>query len=149
MSIEPRVQVRVSRRFESLPEHVFDAWLEPDQASRWLFATQGGRMVRVEIAPRVGGSFVLVDRREGEDVEHCGEYLEIVRPSRLAFTLRVPKYSNASTQVIIDIAPLRTGCELTLTHEGVLPEFVYRTREGWTGLLERLGAVLQSEDEGH
>ena len=64
------------------------------------------------------------------DIDHVGEYLEIERPTRLVFTFAVPKYSPESTRVSIDIVPAGTGCKLTLTHEGVLPEWVSRTRGG-------------------
>ncbi len=99
-------------------------------------------MVRAEIDPRVGGAFCFVDRRDGEDVEHTGIYLEIDRPRRLVFTFSVPKYSAAVTRVTIEIVPLGTGCELTLTHDGVLPEYVSRTESGWTGILEGLASAV-------
>jgi uncharacterized protein YndB with AHSA1/START domain len=134
--------VRVTHRFEASAERVFDAWLDPKTAGRWLFATATGRMVRVEIDARVGGQFVFVDRRDGEDVEHCGEYLEIDRPRRLIFTFGVPKYSSEMTRVRIDIVPRDTGCELTLTHEGVLLEYADRTQAGWTEILRRLADNL-------
>jgi uncharacterized protein YndB with AHSA1/START domain len=134
--------VRVTRQFHASPERVFDAWLDPDRAGKWLFATPTGEMGRVEIDARVGGSFVFVDRRDGEDVEHTGEYLEIDRPRRLVFTWRVPKYSNDSTRVLIDIVPREGGCELTLTHENVPPDYSTRTEAGWTLILDRLAETL-------
>jgi uncharacterized protein YndB with AHSA1/START domain len=96
----------------------------------------------VEIDARVGGSFVFVDRRDGEDVEHIGEYLEIDRPRRLVFTLVVPKYSKESTRVLIDIVPREGGCELTLTHENVLPDYVSSSVAGWTQILDKLAETL-------
>jgi uncharacterized protein YndB with AHSA1/START domain len=123
-------RVRVSRRFDASAERVFDAWLDPEKAGKFLFATPTGTMVRAEIDPRVGGTFCFVDRRDGEDVAHTGTYLEIDRPRRLVFSFAVPKYSAATTRVIVEIVPREAGCELTLTHEGVLPEYRDRTRRG-------------------
>jgi uncharacterized protein YndB with AHSA1/START domain len=142
MKIEKRASVRVTHRFTASAERVFDAWLDPQKAGQWLFATPSGHMVRVEIEARVGGAFCFTDRREGEDVEHIGEYLEIDRPRRLVFTFTVPKYSQESTCVTVDIVRQGAGCELTLTHEGVLPDYASRTEAGWTGILDRLAATL-------
>ncbi len=142
MAGESLVSLRVCHRFTAAPERVFDAWLDPDTAGKWLFAAPTGRMVRVEIDAQVGGKFVFVDRRDDEDVEHTGEYLEIDRPRRLVFTFAVPKYSSVVTRVTIDIAPTKTGCDLTLTHDGVLPEWASRTESGWTMILEGLGQTI-------
>ncbi|WP_406694085.1 SRPBCC family protein [Singulisphaera sp. Ch08] len=134
--------LQVIHQFDVSPERVFAAWLDPESASRWLFATATGRMVRAEIDPRVGGFFYLTDRRDGEDVEHVGEYLEIESPRRLVFKMSVPKYSPVSTRVTVAILPLGSGCQLTLTHDGVLPEYVSRTEAGWGMILEALAKTL-------
>jgi uncharacterized protein YndB with AHSA1/START domain len=136
------VSVRVTRRFDALPERVFDAWLDAGVAGRWMFATPAGRMVRAETDPRVGGAFVFVDRRDGEDVEHRGEYLGIDRPRRLVFTFSVPKHSARVDRVTVEIVPSGGGCVLTLTHERVAPEYVERTQAGWAGMLDHLATVV-------
>lgn len=142
MSTQKTSTVRVTRRFTASPERVFDAWLDPDKAGKFLFATATGQMVRTQIDARVGGKFALVDRRNGEDIEHVGEYQEIDRPRRLVFSFCVPKFSSDATRVAIDIVPLESGCELTLTHEGVYEDYVTRTEAGWTKILEGLASTL-------
>jgi uncharacterized protein YndB with AHSA1/START domain len=135
--------VRLTRRFDASPERVFDAWLDPAKARRFLFATPDGEIVKAEIDPRVGGKFNFTDRRpEMGDVLHQGEYLEIDRPRRLVFAFLVPQYSQEVTTVRLDIRPLASGCELTLTHEGVLPDYAAQTEQGWGMILEGLGKVI-------
>jgi uncharacterized protein YndB with AHSA1/START domain len=135
-------KVSVVRRFDASAERVFGAWLDPKTAGEWLFATANGQMVRVEIDARVGGRFIFVDHRNGEDVEHTGEYLELDRPKRLVFRFAVPKYLSVYTRVAIDIVPVGAGCELTLVHEGVLPEYEAQTQSGWRTILDSLAAAL-------
>ncbi len=140
------VTIQVSRRFAASAERVFDAWLDPERARRFLFATATGEMVRTEIDPRVGGRFSIVERRDGEDVEHTGEYIEIDRPRRLVFSFGVPEYSDATTVVTIEITPLEDGCELILTDESVPADWVERNREGWSAILEGLAGAVQDAE---
>lgn len=86
----------------------------------------------------------FADRRDGIDVEHVGEYLEIDRPRRLVFTFGVPQFSPEFTRVRVDIVPSGSAFELTLTHEGVLRDYASQTRQGWTGILEGLAAALRA-----
>jgi uncharacterized protein YndB with AHSA1/START domain len=144
MTTSPPI-LKVTRHFDFPIERVFDAWLDPARASKFLFATPTGTMVRADIDARVGGSFCFTDRRDGEDVEHVGTYLVIDRPRLLVFTFGVPKYSNVMTKVSIEIKPLATGCELTLTHEGVLTEWLEKGREGWVKILEGMSSFLSRE----
>lgn len=144
MSTASPIVVRATRRYTQSAERVFDAWLDPDKARRFLFTTPTGAMVRAEVDARVGGRFVFTDRRDGQDVAHTGEYLEIARPRRLVFTFALDDDAAKGDRVTVEIVPVGQGCELTLTHE-MQPEwadYAARTREGWAGILEGLAAAL-------
>ena len=43
MTGESRVSIRVSHRYEASPERVYDAWLDPAKAGKFLFATPTGQ----------------------------------------------------------------------------------------------------------
>ena len=101
--------VRVTHRFAASAERVYDAFLDPARAGRFLFATATGHIVRCEIDARVGGAFTIVDRRAGEDVAHTGHYVALERPRLIVFTFSVAKYSSELSTVTIEIAPLRQG----------------------------------------
>src|SRR6187549_1757857 len=102
MSSDDLTQVRVTHRFDASPERVYDAFLDPAKAGKFLFATATGHVVRCEIEPRVGGAFTIVDRRGDEDVAHTGRYLELERPRRIVFEYAVPKYSADFERVTIE-----------------------------------------------
>jgi uncharacterized protein YndB with AHSA1/START domain len=142
MTTTETVLVEVSRRIAAAPEQVFDAWLEPDQARRWLFATEGGVMERVEIDPRVGGGFRIDERRGDELAEHFGTYVEIDRPRRLVIDFGT-SFEETPTRVTVSIVPDGDGSLLTLRHEGVWPDWVEKTQQGWTMVLDRLAKVVE------
>lgn len=146
MNTEPNVKARVTRRFNASPERVFDAWLDPEMIGKWMFgpAVREEEVVRISLDPRVGGRFSFVVRRQGQEINHVGEYLEIDRPRRLRFTWGVAD-EEGSDGVTVDIVPLEeSGCELTLTHE-LHPDwadFAKRAEDAWVKMLDALAATL-------
>ena len=135
------VNVTIERRIAAPPEVVFDAWLDPASVGRWLFSTPDGVMEKVEIDPRIGGGFTIVERRGADVAEHFGEDVEIDRPRRLAFDFWT-SFSAERTRVIVTIAPDGAGALLTLRHEGVWADYEARTRQGWTMMAENLEKSL-------
>ncbi len=142
MKTEQNMVVRVDRRFSASAERVFDAFLDPEQAKHFMFVMREP-LVRSEIDAIVGGRYTFVDRRDGKDVEHTGEFLDITRPRRLIFTLSVPKYGQDSDEVRIVLEPEDHGTSLTLTHETHGDDEVRRlVEQGWHGVLDRLATTL-------
>ena len=141
------VVLTVTRDFAAPAERVFAAWLDPAQASRFLFATPGGEMVQCEIDARVGGHGLIVERRADGDARHRLRFEAIERPHRLVFLFAAdPAEEGEWTRVTIDIAAKGEGCTLTLTHE-MAPEWAAyeeQTRQGWTMILTSLGRVMEN-----
>ena len=101
--------LRITRHFDASAERVFDAWLDPATAGRWLFATDNGEMVGVQLDPRVGGRFSFT-RRDGEDVEHVGEYLEIDPPRKLSQTFNFVMEPQPPASIDnLELIPLENG----------------------------------------
>ncbi|MCQ6560601.1 SRPBCC family protein [Paenibacillus mendelii] len=161
MTRHAHVKAQVTHRFKASPERVFDAWLNPEFATRWLFTSPtsdpAGR--RMEMDARVGGSYTIVDRRNGTDYIGDGEYEEIDRPHRIVFTFRMAQFSEAIDRVIIEIKALESGCELTLTQEITVPHedsaspkqiqemlaaYKGSTEKGWTKMFKALEKQLAS-----
>jgi uncharacterized protein YndB with AHSA1/START domain len=137
-------RLTVKHRFGATAERVYDAWLDPRIARQFLYTTGTTEVVRCEIDARVGGKYTIVDKRDTEEVLHEGTYLEMERPHRLVFTLRVPKYSPDEDRITLDITPLELGCELTLTTE-TADEWVDDAQRGWAMILDVLDEVLPGD----
>jgi uncharacterized protein YndB with AHSA1/START domain len=140
------VILKVSRAFDASPETLFDAWLDPAIAGKFLFAMPDGEMLKVEIDARVGGRALIVDRRASGDAHHHILYEAIDRPHRLVFLFRAdPAEEGQWTRVSIEIAARGDGSTLTLTHEmdPAWASYEEQTRKGWTMILESLARTLE------
>ena len=143
------VILTVTRDIAALPEIVFDAWLDPAIAGRFLFATPDGEMLTVEIDARVGGRALIVERRASGDAHHHLLFDEIDRPNRLAFRFRAdPAKEGEWTRVAIDFATHGDGTRLTLTHEmdPAWAAYEEQTRKGWTMILANLATALENDN---
>ena len=149
------VVIRVSQRYSAPADRLFDAWVTPNQASRFLFRTRTGNVMQCEITPEVGGGFTVIDRRpasDGEesvfDVVHMGKYIELDRPRRLVFDFSVLTFgSEDPTRVTVDITPVNPqACELTLTHDMGTSEqarmMEEASRKGWLNMLQLIEREL-------
>lgn len=128
------------RRLLPVPvDEAFRWWTEADLLQRWMSPTG---TVSAEIDLRVGGSFTIVMRDSGMEIEHRGEYLEIERPRRLVFTWS-SRYTRGVSLVTVTFEPTESGESwLRLVHSRLPEEAAASHAGGWQGILSRLEREL-------
>lgn len=129
------------RRIAARPSIVFDALITVDGVSCW-WGPDAGPVLVAEIDARAGGSFRVRFRKlDGSEHECSGEYIEIVRPERLAMSWRWLGAAEdpGLSRVEFDLRVIAEGTELTLTHSRLSDEESCRShQEGWSGSLDKL-----------
>jgi uncharacterized protein YndB with AHSA1/START domain len=143
------IEARVSHRFRATAGEVYDAWLDPAKARRWMAAalqTMGlaGDMRQIEIEARVGGKFLFSDQRGEVEARHWGTYLELERPRRIVFTWIVDESEESKpSTVFLTIQPDGDGCVVTIVHQldAAWAEYVPRVEAGWGNMLAALEKI--------
>jgi uncharacterized protein YndB with AHSA1/START domain len=135
-------RLTMTRRFTATPERLFDAWTDPRLAATWLFTTPGSTAHTAEMDLRVGGAWTITDTRDGVVYTALGQYLEIERPRRLAFTFGMPQFSPEFAKVAVEIAADGAGARMTLTQEPLPAEAIAATEAGWEAMFDALAQKL-------
>jgi uncharacterized protein YndB with AHSA1/START domain len=128
------------RRIAARPTIVFDALTKPEAIACW-WGPDAGPVLLAETDVRVDGRFRVRFRMlDGSEHESGGEYLEAVRPRRLAMSWRwVGGEDPGHSLVEIDLRAVAEGTELTLTHSRLHDEERRLSHEqGWNGALDKL-----------
>ena len=138
------------RRIRARPAVVFQALTSAECMSHWL-GPDAGPVLFAESDARVGGSFRVRFRMlDGTEHESTGEYLELVAPKRVVMSWQWtaggdPDERGEISRVVIELAPIEAGTELTFTHERLQTEAARSSHErGWMGALDKLERYLSA-----
>lgn len=143
MTTTPTFELTITKIIPAPRKDVFEAWLSPQALKRFMCPAEGMSVPKVEIDPRVGGSFLIVMAAGSKEIPHRGEYKTIERHTRLAFTWLSP-HTTPGSLVTIDFrekGPRET--EVALHHVGLVSEEARKSHEGgWSGILHKLATHL-------
>jgi uncharacterized protein YndB with AHSA1/START domain len=134
--------LRLERLLSASMEDVFDALTTPSRMAQWL-APIG--WAEVEADAVVGGRLHVVMTDGDIRIEHEGEFIEVERPRRVAFTWRSPYTGDEAGVVTVELHDERGSTRLVLHHDRLPPEARASHEGGWSAILERLAAVLESQ----
>jgi uncharacterized protein YndB with AHSA1/START domain len=133
--------LRIERSFDASPEEVFDAWTNPEVLKRWWAVRPDGSTPIAEVDLRVGGRYRLaMETPDGERHTVGGEYREIERPSRLAYTWQWELDSGEPghiSSVTVEFRKRDDQTDVVLEHTD-LPDAESRDRhaQGWSACLD-------------
>jgi uncharacterized protein YndB with AHSA1/START domain len=139
-------QISITRVFDAPRERVWREWTEPERFADWFGGEAEVPLASVSMDVRKGGTwrltmFVGPSRHE---VLWKGEYLEVVEPERLVFTISDLPGEDAyevATVVLLDLGDGRT--ELRFEQRGRMSAAQYRrATDGWASFLDRIAARL-------
>jgi len=122
----------------------------PEGIGCW-WGPDAGPVLLAEADVRIGGRFRVRFRMlDGSEHESSGEYLEAIRPQRLAMTWRwVDGEVPGESRVEIDLRALAEGTELTFTHSRLHDEETRCSHEAsWNGALDKLAGHFLTLSEG-
>ena len=144
----------IVRRIAARPSIVFDAMTTPDGIRCW-WGPDDGPVLIAETDVFVGGRFRVRFRMiDGTEHESSGEYIEVVRPTRLVMSWRWTDGGEAAeageeSRVVVDLRPIAIGTELTFTHERLQTTASRDSHAwGWNGALDKLERNF-AEETGH
>jgi uncharacterized protein YndB with AHSA1/START domain len=134
----------MTRNFDVAPVKVFAALLNPEMMRKWFFTLEGTNQV-AQNNPQVGGTWEIVDRRDGTDYRAIGEYLEIDPSTKLVFTFKMPQFSDTVDTITVELKELQQGCEMTFSQEIIVPH-----GENWTSteIEKALGEYHDGSEHG-
>jgi uncharacterized protein YndB with AHSA1/START domain len=139
--------LELTRVLAASRERVFGALTQPEDLAAWwgprMFTTR-----EIEFDLRVGGRYrFTMQPPDGESFHLTGEFLEVGRPARLAYTFRweEPAPTDRETVVTLSLDVVGGATELSLRHgEFATDERLALHRSGWTDSLDKLSTLLGS-----
>ena len=136
---------RTVRHYDCAAEKVFDAWLDPQLMGRFMFGPEmrDEQIVHLKNDVRLGGKFSFLVKRQGQEIDHTGEYLALERPRRLQFTWGAGG-QKADSRVCLEITPSASGCTLVVEHV-LAPggeSFVAMASQSWGKMADALAELL-------
>jgi uncharacterized protein YndB with AHSA1/START domain len=139
--------VRIERTFDAPAEDVFDAWTSVEVIKRWFRPAEGWQEPSAEVDLRVGGRIRVVMRDpSGAPVEASGEYTEIDRPNRLAFTWTFDDDPTNEQMIELEFTE-REGVTTVVFVNSNISEEERRDQQydGWSTCFDEMGRVLASK----
>ncbi|MEM1201417.1 MAG: SRPBCC domain-containing protein [Pseudomonadota bacterium] len=138
-------ELAIRRTYNATPAEVFAALSQAEALSEWFSPYPGEVIAETDL--RVGGAWsIQMAQPDDEPAKVFGEYLEIVKDERLAFTWAWAGTPDRVSKVTIDLADQGGATLLTLTHTQFFDEAARdRHKLGWSACLEKLGPYLEAE----
>ena len=137
----------ITRTFDAPREAVYDAWITPEHFSRW-FGTEALAVPldTLDMDGRVGGRWrAVMHLPDGALIDWIGEYLELDRPNRLAFTITDRPDDPERMTVVVTLTVVDGATQMTMTQPGgqMSDEQIARTTAGYNEFFDVIEKIVR------
>lgn len=139
--------LELNRPLPAPPARVFEAFTDPSRLASW-WGPEGFSVPRLRFEPVVGEAYrIEMQPPEGDAFHLAGEFTAVDPPELLAFSFRWEPPDPDDVENVVELAfqPARNASELALV-QGPFRTEERRAlhRDGWTGSLDKLEALLSA-----
>ena len=139
--------LEMKRLLPAAPSVAFAGFSEPNELAKW-WGPQGFTIPSTDFEPRVGGTYrIEMQPPEGDLFYLTGEFRDVDRPARLAFTFvwEDPDPDDVETLVDLSLRDLDGSTEVALT-QGPFKTEARRElhRDGWTDSFDKLEHLMSA-----
>jgi uncharacterized protein YndB with AHSA1/START domain len=136
------VAVEIKHTYAARPEAVYNAWLDKDLVQQW-FGPGLGDTEPVDLEAKEGGTFRIVQVREGQPIGHYGTYLQLNKPGFISFTWSM-EGADANDTVRVKIDETATGSLVTVTHEidEEWKEYAESVHTAWLTIMQKMDSLI-------
>ncbi len=142
--------VRLSCHFNASPDRVFEAWINPQQMTKWFHPDSTTYYHEADVDPRPGGKFRITLTTKSGPIAALGEYLVFDRPKQLQMSWQWD-FEGAEgfvSRLNIDIAPENNGSNFVMTHDRFVDEEARNNhQQGWTGCIEAMDTFFNNTNQ--
>jgi uncharacterized protein YndB with AHSA1/START domain len=143
----PAEGITVTRVFEAPRERVWREWTEPEPFADWFGGTETEvplSSVSMDVKPGGSWRLTMYTGSGSNAIFWSGEYLEVVEPERLVFTVSDQPELDAYELVTVVLNDLGDGrTEMLFQQRGHMSAQQYRRAEsGWSTFFDRLAERL-------
>jgi uncharacterized protein YndB with AHSA1/START domain len=138
--------ISLTRVFEAPRERVWREWTEPEAFADWFGAPHAEvPLDSVAMDVRPGGAWRLQMRAGRRVIDWRGQYVEVVAPERLVFTITDEPDGERYELIVVVLTDLGDGrTEMLFEQRGgyMGPEEYERAKSGWGKFLDRVDERL-------
>ena len=140
----------ITRVFDAPRERVWREWTTPEAFADWYGGTHSEipvESVSMDIRPGGVWKATMFAGPERRKMQWEGEYVEVVEPERLVFTVTDEPGNEERDLVTVELTDLgdgRTEMQMTQTGGHMPPAGYERAKEGWGGFFDRMAERLSA-----
>jgi uncharacterized protein YndB with AHSA1/START domain len=140
--------ISITRIFDAPREVVWKEWTDPERFADWYGGPQAEiPLSTVTMDVRPGGQWraTMLFGPERHEIKWEGEYVEVVEPERLVFTVTDQPGQPTSELVIVvltDLGDGRTEMQFQQRGGGLTPDGYRAAGQGWMGFFDAIDERL-------